>query len=142
MNDETKKDTEPITEIFDLKPSVIGNTGQSAVESANARNKEYEYILDGQIFKWDTDKSDINKKHDISFEEAATVFRDTRTIYIEDDIHSIGEERFIAIGMSAAFRVLFVCHCMRETNTVIRIISARKATKIEKQAWEEENYEI
>ena len=82
MNDETKKDTEPITEIFDLKSSVIGNTGQSAVESANARNKEYEYILDGQIFKWDTDKFDINKKHDISFEEAATVFRDTRTIYI------------------------------------------------------------
>ena len=51
-------------------------------ENNNVRNKEYEYILDGQIFRWDTDKLDINKKHDVSFEEAATVFQDTRTIYI------------------------------------------------------------
>ena len=69
-------------------------------------------------------------------------FQDIRTIYIEDDVHSVSEERFIAIGMSAAHRVLFVCHCMRESNTVIRIISARKATSIEKQEWEAENYEI
>ena len=108
----------------------------------NFRNKEYEYRLDGQIFKWDTDKSDINKKHNISFEEAATVFQDIRTIYVEDDVHSTSEERFIAIGMSVETRILFVCHCMRESNTVIRIISARKATNIEKQEWEEENYEI
>ena len=111
-------------------------------KSDNVRNKEYEYILDGQIFKWDTDKFDMNKKHNVYFEEAATVFQDIRTIYIEDDVHSIGEERFIAIGMSVKSRILFVCHCMRESSTVIRIISARKATGIEKQEWEEENYEL
>jgi len=67
------------------------------------------------------------KKHGISFNEAQTVFSDDLAIYIADDEHSEDEERFIVIGESARTRLLVVCHCYRESETVIRLISARKA---------------
>ena len=83
-------------------------------------------------FEWDENKNSINKKkHNISFEEAMTVFYDEEALVIEDAWHSESEERFIILGMSTSLKLLVVCHCYRESETVIRIISARKATKHE-----------
>ena len=72
-------------------------------------------------------------KHQISFEEAQTVFYDFEALLIDDPEHSEGEERFIILGLSNVANLLVVCHCYRESETVIRIISARKATKYEEQ---------
>ena len=83
-------------------------------------------------FEWDERKNEINKaKHKVSFEEAQTVFYDDRALVIDDPEHSQEEERFIILGMSARANLLIVCHCYRASDTVIRIISARKATKTE-----------
>ena len=83
-------------------------------------------------FEWDERKNEINKvKHKVSFEEAQTVFYDDRALLIDDPEHSQVEERFIILGMSARANLLIVCHCYRASDTVIRIISARKATKTE-----------
>ena len=86
------------------------------------------FELNGKHFDWDSDKNMINiNKHGISFKEAATVFSDRNAIEIDDEIHSQQEDRFLIIGQSSKLRLLVVCHCYREKNTVIRIISARKA---------------
>lgn len=83
-------------------------------------------------FEWDENKNTINKiKHHISFEEAETVFYDDLALMIDDPDHSHDEERFIILGMSSKANLLIVCHCYRASETVIRIISARKATKTE-----------
>ena len=83
--------------------------------------------------EWDPRKARANKeKHKISFEEAATAFSDEVGLLIPDPDHSEDEDRFILLGMSWALRVLVVCHCYRESSSVIRIISARKATKAER----------
>lgn len=83
-------------------------------------------------FEWDSNKNETNKKkHGISFEEAATVFYDTEALVIEDTEHSEEEERFLILGLSSKTNLLVVCHCYRASETVIRIISARKATKTE-----------
>ena len=83
-------------------------------------------------FQWDENKNDINKKkHSISFEEAKTVFYDENALMINDTEHSELEERFILLGSSLKANLLVVCHCYRQSETVIRIISARKATKSE-----------
>ena len=83
-------------------------------------------------FQWDEDKNIINKKkHKISFEEAKTVFYDENARIIADPEHSQDEDRFIILGFSAALRLLVVCHCYRKEDEIIRIISARKATKNE-----------
>ncbi len=83
-------------------------------------------------FEWDENKNTINKrKHHISFEEAETVFYDDLALVIDDPDHSQEEERFIILGMSSMANLLIVCHCYRASDTVIRIISARKATKTE-----------
>jgi len=84
-------------------------------------------------FEWDSAKAAANvKKHDISFEEAQSVFYDEFAIQFFDDDHSSNEERFLLLGMSTEARLLLVCHCERETGHVIRIISARRATKRER----------
>ena len=84
------------------------------------------------IFDWDENKNRINQeKHGIDFDEASTVFFDERAILFDDPEHSENEERFILLGMSENANVCIVCHCYRESDTVIRIISARKATKTE-----------
>ena len=89
-------------------------------------------------FEWDTNKNEINKKkHNVSFEEAQTVFYDERALVIDDPEHSIEEERFIILGFSEKANLLVVCHCYRESDSVIRIISARKATKTEQSYYEE-----
>ena len=84
------------------------------------------------LFEWDENKNSINKKkHNVSFEEAKTVFYDDNALMIDDPEHSEQEERFIILGTSHKANLLVVCHCYRQSDTVIRIISARKATKAE-----------
>lgn len=79
-------------------------------------------------------KNKINqKKHKISFEEAQTVFYDTKALVIDDPEHSEQEDRFIILGLSKKANLLVVCHCYRESDSVIRIISARKATTTEEK---------
>ena len=88
-------------------------------------------------FEWDSRKSAANKrKHGVSFEEAQTVFYDDRAILIEDD-EDDEEDRFVLLGISAALRMLVVCHCYREKDSVIRIISARKANRTERKDYEQ-----
>ena len=84
------------------------------------------------IFDWDENKNKKNQaKHGISFEEASTVFYDDKAVLFDDPKHSDYEERFILIGMTEDTKICVVCHCYRENDTVIRIISAREATKKE-----------
>ena len=75
------------------------------------------------------------EKHGITFEEASTVFFDDRAILFDDPEHSIDEDRFLLLGMSETAKVCIVCHCSRESDTVIRIISARQATRKEEQRY-------
>lgn len=83
-------------------------------------------------YEWDDNKNEINKvKHGVSFEEASSVFDDERALVIPDPDHSGDEERFIILGLSEALNMLVVCHCYRDNEQTIRIISARKATKTE-----------
>ena len=83
-------------------------------------------------FEWDSRKAAANlRKHGISFEEAKTVFYDEHARLIDDPDHSEEEERFVLLGLSGALRLLIVCHCYRSAGEVIRIISARKATRAE-----------
>ena len=85
-------------------------------------------------FTWDTRKNKSNqKKHGVQFEEAQTVFYDPRAIQYFDPDHSNDEERFLLLGLSAKTNVLIVCHCYREKEPLIRIISARKANKNERK---------
>lgn len=83
-------------------------------------------------FEWDKTKNILNiKKHGIDFNEAATVFLDDEALLIEDEKHSGEEDRFVLLGFSQKANLLIVCHCYRANEEVIRIISARKATKNE-----------
>ena len=88
-------------------------------------------------FEWDDRKEKANiKKHGVSFDEARTIFYDENAIQFFDPDHSEDEDRFIRLGMSFKLRVLIVCHCFRESEEVIRLISARKADKLEqKEYW-------
>jgi uncharacterized DUF497 family protein len=87
-------------------------------------------------FAWSPQKAAANrKKHGVSFEEAQSVFTDERAMLIADPDHSEDEDRFILLGFSAKLRLLVVCHCYREDTEVVRIISARKATKSESSAY-------
>jgi uncharacterized protein len=87
-------------------------------------------------FIWDDNKADENhRKHKISFEEAQTVFTDPHARMIFDPEHSTVEDRFVILGISSALRLLVVCHCYRENDMAIRIISARKATKQEQKQY-------
>ena len=80
------------------------------------------------LYSWDKNKNEENiQKHGVDFREARTVFDDPNAVYEIDDEHSLGEERFVVIGMSKQAYILFVCHCYRESDNVIRLISARKA---------------
>lgn len=89
-------------------------------------------------FEWDENKNAINKaKHKVSFEEAQTVFYDADAVVIDDPDHSETEERFIILGFSVKAKLLVVCHCYRESDSVIRIISARKATAKESRQYNE-----
>ncbi|MDR3106614.1 MAG: BrnT family toxin [Bifidobacteriaceae bacterium] len=88
--------------------------------------------MDELRFEWDEAKDAINRsKHGLSFGEARTVFFDPHELVIGDPDHPAVEERFVILGYSRALRLLVVAHCHRESEGVIRIISARKATKHE-----------
>ncbi len=87
------------------------------------------------IFEWDPPKAISNlEKHGVSFDEACTVFKDPLSFTIDDPLHSSDEERFVIIGMSYKVRILVVVHTEKGNN--IRIISARKATKKERNYYE------
>lgn len=89
-------------------------------------------------FEWNSAKATGNqKKHGVSFEEAKTVFYDEFAIqFFDDEESSVSEDRFLMLGMSSDAQVLIVCHCEQEAGDVIRIISARKATKTERKFYE------
>lgn len=89
-------------------------------------------------FEWNPDKTESNYiKHGISFEEAATVFSDPLSVTFPDPDHSRGESRYIIIGTSSFGQLLIVAHTDRDET--IRIISARKATRLERRFYEREN---
>jgi len=88
-------------------------------------------------FEWDEAKNAENqRKHGVSFEEAESVFYDERALLIDDPDEISGEDRSVLLGMSGALRILLVCHCFREREAVIRIISARKADRSERADYE------
>jgi uncharacterized DUF497 family protein len=88
-------------------------------------------------FEWDGNKAAANfRKHKVSFDEALTVFRDAFALIFDDEGHSVDEDREIIIGHSNRNRVLLVCFTGR-AKEVIRIFSARLATKKEKADYEE-----
>jgi uncharacterized protein len=92
--------------------------------------------MQGLTFVWDEEKDRANRrKHRISFAEARTVFYDENAREYSDPDHSENEERFILLGISSRLRVLVVCHCYRESESVIRIISARRAQRSEEETY-------
>jgi len=83
-------------------------------------------------FDWNEEKNIKNvKKHGVAFEEAKTVFQDEMAYEIFDEKHSDDEDRYIIIGLSSKTRELLVCHCYRNGGDIVRIFSARRATKPE-----------
>ncbi len=91
------------------------------------------------IFEWDETKSKINlKKHKVSFEEGKTIFNDPFLFTFPDDKHSVNEDRFINIGLSANGRILVLTHTERKDK--IRIITCRKATARERKFYEKGSF--
>lgn len=93
----------------------------------------------GEIeFDWDEQKAIVNEqKHGVSFEEAQTVFYDEAARLSYDPDHSQAEDRYLLLGMSDLLRLLVVCHTYQQPNELIRIISARQATRQERQQYQE-----
>ena len=89
-------------------------------------------------FEWNDTKALKNiEKHGVSFEEAITVFYDDFALQYFDREHSqLKEDSFLILGMSNNSRILMICHCEKESGDIIRIISARKATKNEKKSYQ------
>ena len=93
----------------------------------------------GISFEWDPNKAAQNlRKHGVTFEEAATVFRDELGITVPDPDHSTEEERFITVGLSSQDRLLMIAHA--ERGNAIRIISARELTPRERRQYEEADW--
>ena len=94
------------------------------------------------VFEWNEEKAETNfRKHKITFEEAESIFEDEFLLTFPDEFHSIDEERFISIGFSNSNRVLLVVHTEQGENSeeiVIRIISCRKATTLERETYEQQ----
>jgi uncharacterized DUF497 family protein len=87
-------------------------------------------------FAWDRRKARSNLlKHGVSFEEAQTVFLDDSARLIDDPDHSGEEQRLVLLGYSFRARCLIVSHCYRESDSVIRLISARRATAHEEEVY-------
>ncbi|HMO86814.1 MAG TPA: BrnT family toxin [Lacipirellulaceae bacterium] len=94
--------------------------------------------MSGLDFEWDPRKAALNRrKHGVSFDEAATAFADEQALVLADPDHSDREDRFVLLGLSAALRILVVVHCYREGETVIRLISARRADPTEQHQYDE-----
>ena len=107
------------------------------VATVSLTGQAYEmYIVHMSDFQitWDARKDRANQqKHKVWFEEAATAFRDEHARVYFDPDHSEQEDRFILLGLSIQLRILVVCHCFREKDNVVRIISARKADRREQK---------
>ena len=87
-------------------------------------------------FEWDAKKAAENKrKHGVSFQEGETVFADEFAILLDDPDHSSEEARFLLLGLSARLRTLVVSHCYRKADDVVRLISARRATRAERDVY-------
>ena len=87
-------------------------------------------------FVWDPRKAKDNfRKHGVSFEEAQTVFLDDHALLIDDPDHSDEEDRFLLLGVSSRLRILVVCHCYRESDQVIRLVSAWKGDREERRQY-------
>ena len=96
-------------------------------------------------FEWNQTKDKANqRKHGVSFKEAKSVFYDEFAIQFFDEMNSIDEDRFLLLGRSLESNILIVCHCIRphESDEIIRIISARRATHKERQHYEGDKYGI
>lgn len=92
-------------------------------------------------FEWDERKNQENiRKHGITFQDAETVFSDEHALLIGDSEHSEVEDRFILLGLSADLHTMVVCHCYRR-GALIRIISARKATRREREQYNRRWYQ-
>jgi uncharacterized DUF497 family protein len=92
--------------------------------------------MDDIEFSWDARKARQNmQKHKVSFEEAATVFYDEDAIEFFDSVHSVDEDRFLMLGLSGRLRIVVVSYCLQKKGSVIRIISARKATRKEEKVY-------
>jgi len=92
--------------------------------------------INGKYFDWDNKKNLANiEKHGVSFKMAATSFFDPEAVTIDDDTHSQQEDRFILIGVNKYDKLLTVCHCYRDNDNVIRIISARKPNQLEREIY-------
>jgi uncharacterized DUF497 family protein len=88
-------------------------------------------------FEWDARKAAVNlRKHRVSFEEARSVFLDEDALLRPDEGHSDDEERFLLLGLSGRLRTVVVCHCYRQEDEVIRLISARKANSDERRQYD------
>jgi len=88
------------------------------------------------VFEWDPLKNTSNQRaHGITFEEAQTVFLDENARLIHDPKHSDKEDRFIMLGFSSKAHLLIVCHCYRQNDEIIRLISARKADRDESKLY-------
>ncbi len=93
-------------------------------------------MADRVRFEWEPEKGTSNlRKHKVSFQEASTAFLDENALLIDDPDHSDTEDRFVLLGLSSSLRLLLVCHCYRAGGGVIRIISARKADREERQLY-------
>ena len=91
-------------------------------------------------FEWDPRKAAANlAKHGVSFQEAQTAFSDEGALLLNDPEPVAGEDRFVLLGLSAKLRVLVVIHCYRKAEDVIRLISARKADRLERQQYVSRN---
>ena len=89
-------------------------------------------------FEWDARKDAANRrKHGISFVEAETVFSDENALLLDDPGHSASEDRFLLLGLSSVLRLLVVSHTYREGDDIIRLISARKATRAERAQYDQ-----
>lgn len=94
--------------------------------------------MEAILFEWDENKNRLNqRKHGVSFEEASSIFFDDYAILFDDPDHSAEEDRFQIIGTTSSERICIVSHCYRGKDDTIRIISARKATRSEKDVYEE-----
>jgi uncharacterized protein len=92
--------------------------------------------MDDPVFEWDERKNRANRnKHGVSFDEARSAFLDENARVLADPDHSDHEERFVLLGLSAALRILVVCHCYRRDEGIIRIISARRADRDEQRQY-------
>ena len=95
--------------------------------------------MDEIRFAWDRAKASANlRKHGVSFEEAETVFADDNALLLDDPAHSGEEDRAVLMGLSARLRLVVVCHTLRDDGRTIRLISARKATRRERDQYLEQ----